>query len=133
MPLKRVRSASVTEPAPDLWSNCVVVGDVAHISGLTARASDFNTIEGDNEYAQTKVIFEKFKALTEAAGGSLSDIAKLTIFVTDINNREKVWEARKEYFSGDFPAYSLVEVSALASPDILVEIEGVAYIGHGHS
>ena len=60
---------------------------------------------------------------------SMDDITKLTIFVTDIANREKVWKARAEFFEGDFPACSLVEVSALADPRILVEIEGVAHLG----
>ena len=49
--------------------------------------------------------------------------------VDDIANREKVWKARAEFFEGDFPACSLVEVSALADPRILVEIEGVAHLG----
>ena len=133
MPIRRVTTEAVTEPAPDLWSNCMVVNDVVHISGLTARGIDFDSIEGNDEYAQTKVIFQKFKHLVEAAGGKMSDFAKLTIFVTNIANRENVWKARAEFFSGDFPACTLVEVSALASEEILVEIEGVAYLGQGPS
>ena len=62
-------------------------------------------------------------------GGSMADITKLTIFVTDIANQEKVWKARAKFFEGDFPACSLVEVSALADLRILVEIEGVAHLG----
>lgn len=131
MPIQRVTSDAVTEPAPELWSNCMVVDKVAYISGLTARGRDLNTIEGDDEYNQTRVIFEKYRHLVEAAGGAMSDFVKLTIYVTNIANREKVWQARREFFSGDFPACSLVEVSALASPEILVEIEGVAYLGQG--
>jgi enamine deaminase RidA (YjgF/YER057c/UK114 family) len=49
--------------------------------------------------------------------------------VTDIANREQVWKARGEFFTGNFPACSLVEVSSLAAPEILVEIEGIAHIG----
>ena len=131
MSIQRVTTDAVTEPAPDLWSNCMVVNNIAYISGLTARGADFDTIEGNDEYVQTRVIFEKFKHLVEAAGGAMSDFVKLTIFVTDIANREKVWKARREFFSGDFPACSLVEVAALASPEILVEIEGVAHLGEG--
>jgi 2-iminobutanoate/2-iminopropanoate deaminase len=56
---------------------------------------------------------------------------KITVFLTDIKNNTKVWAARREFFSGDFPASTLVEVSALAVPEILVEIEAVAYIGKG--
>jgi enamine deaminase RidA (YjgF/YER057c/UK114 family) len=131
MPIQRVTTDVVTEPAAELWSNCMTVDNIAYISGLTARGMDFDSIEGNDEYAQTKVIFEKFKHLVEAAGGAMSDFVKLTIFVTNIANRKKVWDARAEFFSGDFPACSLVEVSALASEEILVEIEGVAYLGQG--
>ena len=86
-------------------------------------------VDGTDEYEQTKVIFDQMKHLVSVAGGSMVDITKLTIFVTDIANREKVWKARAEFFEGDFPACSLVEVSALADLRILVEIEGVAHLG----
>lgn len=131
MPIQRVTSAKVKEAAPGLWSNCLLVGGVAYMSGLTARGNDFNTVIGEDEYEQTKYIFEKHKALVEAAGGKMSDFVKLTIYVTRIENREKVWKARQEFFEGDFPACTLVEVSNLADPRILIEIEGIAHLGHG--
>jgi enamine deaminase RidA (YjgF/YER057c/UK114 family) len=125
----RVTSPEVAEPAPGLWSNCIRVGDVVHVSGMTSRANDGVTIEGKNEYEQAKVIFTKIRNLVEAAGGTMSDGAKITIYVTDIGQNTEVWRARKEAFTGDFPASTLVEVSALARPEILVEIEAVAYVG----
>lgn len=131
MTIQRIISEKVTEAAAGLWSNCLVVDGIAYMSGLTARGSDFNTILGSDEYAQTKVILEKHKALVEAAGGKMSDFVKLTIYVTRIENREQVWKARREYFQGDFPACTLVEVSNLASPEILIEIEGIAHLGKG--
>lgn len=129
MTIRRVISPSVAEAPPGLWSNCLVVDKIAYFSGLTARAKDQTTIEGTDEYEQTKVIFKKFEALIEAAGGKMSDIVKLTIFVTNIANRQKVWDARKEFFRGDFPACALVEVAGLASAEVLVEIEGIAHLG----
>jgi enamine deaminase RidA (YjgF/YER057c/UK114 family) len=125
----RVSSPAVAEPAPGLWSNAIRVGDVLHVSGMVSRANDGVTIQGANEYEQAKVIFGKIRHLVEAAGGTMSDVAKVTIYVTDIKNNTEVWRARKEAFSGDFPASTLVEVAALAKPEILVEIEAVAYIG----
>jgi enamine deaminase RidA (YjgF/YER057c/UK114 family) len=104
-----------------------VVNGVAHLAGMTARGSD-----GD-EYAQSKVIFGKIRHLLEAAGGTMADIVKVTIFVTDIKQREKVWQARREFFSGNFPASTLVQVAALADPSLKVEIEAVAHIGAGKS
>jgi 2-iminobutanoate/2-iminopropanoate deaminase len=88
-------------------------------------------LEKLDEYEQAKVIFGKIKALLEAAGGAMSDVVKVTIFVTDIKNNTKVWKARAEFFKGNFPASTLVQVAALASPEIKVEIEAVAHIGKG--
>jgi 2-iminobutanoate/2-iminopropanoate deaminase len=119
----RVTSPQVPEPAPGTWSNCLVVNGVAYLAGMTAGGT-----EGD-EYAQAKAIFTKIRHLVEAAGGSMADILKVTIFVTDITQREKVWQARREFFTGNFPASTLVEVAALANPSLKVEIEAVACIG----
>ena len=116
--IKRYTSPKVAEPAPELWSNCIVCDGIAYIAGLTARNTDGVTIDGVDEYEQTKIIFEKHKALIEAAGGKMSDFTKLTIFVTRIENNKQVWRARAEFFKGDFPACSLVEVSKLAAPNI---------------
>ena len=129
--ITRYTSPKVKEPAPKLWSNCLVCDGIAYIAGLTSRNADGVTIDGKNEYEQAKIIFEKHKALIEAAGGKMSDFTKLTIFVTRIQNNTEVWKARAEFFKGNFPACSLVEVSKLAAPNIFVEIEGIAHIGKG--
>ena len=130
--ITRYISPKVKEPAPNLWSNCIVCDGIAYIAGLTSRNPDGVTIDGKNEYEQTKIIFQKHKALIEAAGGKMADFTKLTIFVTRIENNNQVWEARYEFFRGNFPACSLVEVSKLATPKIYVEIEGIAHIGKGN-
>jgi len=122
--IKRATSPHVPEPAPGTWSNCLVVGGIAYLAGMTARGADL----GD-EYTQSKAIFAKIRHLVEAAGGSMADIVKVTIFVTDISQREKVWQARREFFDGDFPASTLVQVAALADPSLKVEIEAVGHIG----
>jgi 2-iminobutanoate/2-iminopropanoate deaminase len=119
----RATSAEVPEPPAGTWSNCLVVNGVAYLAGMTAGGT-----EGD-EYVQAKTIFTKIRHLVEAAGGSMADIVKVTIFVTDIRQREKVWQARREFFTGNFPASTLVQVAALANPSLKVEIEAVAHIG----
>ena len=121
----RAISPSVPEPAAGTWSNCLVVGGIAYLAGMTARG----TADSADEYAQSKAIFTKIRHLVEAAGGSMADIVKVTIFVTDISQREKVWQARREFFTGDFPASTLVQVAALADLSLKVEIEAVAHIG----
>jgi 2-iminobutanoate/2-iminopropanoate deaminase len=129
--IERVTSPDVAEAPPGHWSNLLVVDKVAYFSGLTARAKDQTTIEGRDEYEQTKVIFGKFQSLITAAGGTMADMVQLTIFVTNIKNREGVWKARREFFRGDFPACALVEVASLASSEVLVEIQGIAHLGAG--
>ena len=126
---ERVYSDQVAEPADRLWSNCLRVGGVVYVSGLTARAADGVTIGGEDEYAQAKIIFDKIKAYLVAAGGEMNDIVKMTIFVTNMANNKKVWRAREEFFAGDFPTCALVEVSGLASSEILVEINATAHVG----
>jgi len=123
----RAVSPAVPEPPAGTWSNCLVVNGVAYLAGMTAGGA-----EGD-EYAQAKVIFTKIRNLLEAAGGSMADVVKVTIFVTDITQREKVWQARREFFTGNFPASTLVQVAALANPLLKVEIEAVAHIGASKS
>ena len=129
----RISSPAVAEPAPGLWSNAIRVGDVLHVSGMVSRGNDGVTIQGSGEYEQAQIIFAKIRHLVEAAGGAMSDVAKVTIYVTDIQRNTEIWRARREFFTGDFPASTLVEVSALAKPEVLVEIEAVAYIGSSRS
>jgi enamine deaminase RidA (YjgF/YER057c/UK114 family) len=128
--ISRVISPKVPEPAAETWSNCLVVNGVAYVAGMIARGEDGRIVEGD-EYAQAQLIFAKIRHLLEAAGGTMADVVKVVIFVTDITQRQKVWRARREVFSGDFPVSTLVEVAALAEPAVKVEIEAIAHLGAG--
>ena len=131
MSIRRVTSPDVAEPPPERWSNCLVSDGIAYVSGMTCRGVDDKKLATMDEYEQSKVIFSKIKGMVEAAGGAMADVVKITVYVTDIKNNVKVWAARREFFTGDFPASTLVEVSALAAPEILVEIEAIAHIGKG--
>ncbi|NLC35406.1 MAG: RidA family protein [Alcaligenaceae bacterium] len=122
----RITSPAVPEPEAGLWSNCLRVDDCLYLSGFTSRAPDGVTILGDSAYEQAKVIFGKMKALCEAAGGSIDDIVTMTIYVTDISENKEIWKARREFFSGDFPACALIEVKGLADPRIKLEIQSQA-------
>ena len=130
MKKRRVSSAQVPDPPPQTWSNCLVVGNQVFIAGMTAAVGS-ELAGGDSMYGQARAIFEKIKHLMEAAGGRMDDIVKVVVFVTDIKRREEFWKARQEVFSGDFPVSTLVEVRALAAPELLVEIEAVALLGAG--
>jgi enamine deaminase RidA (YjgF/YER057c/UK114 family) len=130
MPRTRVTIPNVAEAGPGLWSNCIRAGDFLFISGQVARPLEGGkTLVGSNEYEQTQQIFTRIKRICEGAGGSLDDIVKMTIFMVDIKNNTEVWRARREFFSGDFPSSTLVEVRALGTPETLVEVETVAYLG----
>ena len=131
MKIEKITSPHVAEPPPGRWSNALRVGDMLFISGTVSRAPDGVTIEGRNEYEQAKVIFGKIRHLTQAAGGAMSDVVKMTIYVVNIKQNTEVWRARQEFFTGDFPCSTLVEVRNLATPEILVEIEAIACIGAG--
>lgn len=129
MPAKKsIHSPQVPDPPPQTWSNCLVVGNQVFIAGMTARTGT-EIVGGSSMYKQAQAIFAKIKHYMEAAGGCMDDIVKVDIFVTDILRREEVWQARREFFTGDFPVSTLVEVRALAIPELLVEIEAVAILG----
>ena len=130
MPRNKVTIPTVAEAGPGLWSNCIRAGDMLFISGQVARPLEGGrTLVGEKEYEQSKQIFTRIKLICEGAGGSLDDVVKLTIFMVNIKNNTEVWRARREFFTGDFPASTLVEVRSLAGPETLVEIEAVAYLG----
>ena len=146
MAIERVQSAEVPEPPPETWSNCLVAGDRVFIAGMTARGADFKPLADMDEYEQRQGALphqapsggERFSLIEQARAclikkprsrGSMADIVRVNIFVTDIRNREEVWRARREFFSGDFPVSTLVEVSALAAPEMTVEIEAEGVLG----
>lgn len=129
MKKQRIYSDAVSEPPDGLWSNAIKVGQQLFVSGMTARGKNLNDIEGDDEYQQAVTVFRKIRHYVDAAGGVMNDVVKMTIFVTRIENNQEVWRARREFFCGDFPTCTLVEVSKLARPDILLEIEATAIIG----
>ena len=126
MTTKRITHPDVPEPPPETWSNCLVAGNQIFTAGMTARNDA--EILADDEYGQAKAIFNKIARLLEAAGASMADVVKVVIYVTDISQREEVWRARREFFQGNFPVSTLVEVSALAKPELKVEVEAVAVL-----
>jgi 2-iminobutanoate/2-iminopropanoate deaminase len=130
---QRIISPDVSEVGPGLWSNAIRAGDLLFIAGQVARPFDANgpggKVIGTGEYEQTKQIFARIKHIVEAAGGTMDDIVKVTIYVVNIKQNKEVWRARKEFFTGDFPTSTLVEVRSLANAETLVEIESVAYLG----
>lgn len=104
-------------------------GTPVFISGQVALDADGKLVgEGDAE-AQTEQVFRNLRSVVEACGGTMDDIVKITIFVTDAAYRPAVAAARQKHFKeGQYPASTYLVVSALAVPSLLVEIEAVAMI-----
>jgi 2-iminobutanoate/2-iminopropanoate deaminase len=74
-------------------------------------------------------IFKLLNATLEKAGGKLSDMVQMTVFITDVRNGDRLTEIRKEIFGDNFPGSALITVSALAPPEAKIEIQGFAVIG----
>jgi 2-iminobutanoate/2-iminopropanoate deaminase len=130
MKKQRITSPHVNEPPEGTWSNCLVIGDHIHVAGLTAGGMS-DDLDSVGVYEQAKEIFTRIKHLIDTAGRQMDDIVRVQIYVTDIRVREEVWKARREFFTGDFPVSTLVEVSQLAAPGLKVEIDAVAIKGAG--
>ena len=105
------------------FHHSVRVGNLLFIAGSTARGTPAET--GDIA-AQTEVILQKFQTILEANGASLSNVVKVTSFVTDLREAPASGEVRRRYFAGAFPASTQVQVAALGAPDIKIEIEAIA-------
>jgi enamine deaminase RidA (YjgF/YER057c/UK114 family) len=129
MKIQRVSSPHVKEPAPGTWSNCRVHGNQVFVAGMTAGDGQGGVLGDGTMYSQAKETFTKIRHLIEAAGGTMNDIVRVDIYVTDIKQREEVWRARREFFTGDFPVSTLVEVRALATPQLLVEVNAIGFLG----
>lgn len=129
MTMARVTSPQVKEAAPGTWSNCRVHGNQVFVAGMTANDGAGGMLGDGSMYSQAKETFTKIRHLIGAAGGTMNDIIRLDIYVTDIKQREDVWRARREFFTGDFPTSTLVEVRALATPKLLVEINATGFLG----
>lgn len=129
---QRFITPKVAEYPPGHWSNCIRIGDMIWLSGFTSRGNDLKSIQGvGNAYEQTRVIFQKVKDCLENAGASMADVVNMNIYVTDMADNKQVWRARQEFFSGDFPCSTLVQVAGLGTPEILVEITCQAVAGSG--
>ncbi len=111
------------------YGHVVRAGDHVWISGMVGARGDRSDIP-DSVTEQFRIALDAVDAALRAAGGTgPENIVKVTVFLTDVNDRPKINPIREAYFGEHRPASTLVEVSALVSPAMKVEIEAVAYVG----
>ena len=114
-------------PAGKSYSHGIIVeaGKTLYVAGQTSRDAQGNVVCKGDAAGQTRQLLENMKKVVEGAGGRMEDVAKTTVFITDIKHREAVGRVRQEFFKGDPPANTLLVISGLADPAFLVEIEAI--------
>jgi reactive intermediate/imine deaminase len=110
------------------YTDAVRVDDLLFVSGCIAVDAEGNLVGGDDVVAQARQVFANLGAVLAAAGATFADVAKVTVFLVDIDDRVRINPVREEYFGETRPASTLVEVGSLVLPGAKVEIELVARI-----
>jgi 2-iminobutanoate/2-iminopropanoate deaminase len=110
------------------YTDAVRVGELLFVSGCVPVDSEGRLVGGEDVVAQARQTLENVGAVLHAGGCSFGDVVKVTIFLTDIDDRPLINPVRQEFFGDVRPASTLVEVSRLAIPGAKIEVEAVAVV-----
>ncbi len=127
MKIERINPPGSTQPTA--YTHLVRVGNTLYISGQVASNEKGELIGKGDMQVQVKQVFENLKTVLASKGATFDNLVKITIFTVSIDEFRKAADIREKYTGGRAPASTLVEIDRLASPDYLVEIEGIAVLG----
>jgi reactive intermediate/imine deaminase len=124
---EEIRAPGQPEPMSH-YADAVRAGDLLFVSGIVPVDGEGALVGAGDVVEQTRQVFRNMAAVLGAAGAGPADVVKVTVFLTDIDDRPRINPVRVEFFGSARPASTLVEVSALAVPGALIEVEAVAVI-----
>jgi len=124
---EEIRVDELAEPISH-FTDGVRAGGFLYVSGVVAVDGQGRLVGGDDVVAQTRQVFENMQAVLESGGCGFEDVVKVTVFLTDIDDRALINPVRQEFFGATRPASTLVEVPRLAVPGATVEIECIALV-----
>ena len=124
---EEIRVPGLAEPISH-YTDAVRAGDLLFVSGFVPVDGEGHLVGGDDVVAQTRQVFANLAAVLTAAGATFAEVVKVTVYLTDIEDRARINPVRQEIFGDTRPSSTLVEVSALATPGAKVEIDAVAIL-----
>ena len=127
MSREEIRVPGLAEPVSH-FTDAVRAGGFLYVSGIVPVDGDGRLVGGDDVVAQTRQVLENMRAILAAGGCGFEDVVKVTVYLTDVDDRPLINPVRQEVFGEARPASTLVEVSALVVPGAKVEIECVAVV-----
>ena len=129
MPLHAKEFLKGERPQQRGYSQAVITDGIVWLAGVLAVVDDSGkSLAGDLD-GQVRQIFKNLNATLEKAGGKLTDMVQMTVFITDVRYGDRLTQLRREIFGDNFPGSALITVTALAVPEAKVEIQGYAVIG----